>query len=480
MDASKYLVLLVLLSLHVLGNGHEIEPERPTKLTSRNFHTILSLDDPWIVVFLEDYAKKEPELIALATSVVGVVQVGFVDMDDPECDELIEAKHVSRPHIRVYEFGEENKERPLHVSTYEEAVEAALESYPDTFERITAENIPLFYSKAMREQKPRKLPVIYFSDTDRVKPVLRYFSITLKSIFSFGMLVNPTRDLMGNLSIENLPQLIVLTHLNLKSGAFEIIKYDKKAYGPYNVPGVLRFLLGVQNESGDKKHRKTLEKLLNVEMNDKPSRKQQPGVEELTYSSIDRICGSKSTAVCVIAFLGNSNKEYIKEKEAILDRVRKSETVRLGAIEINGKAAAEGCRAFNLHGTHSVHSARKSTVEDHHVRYSWLNATCHENIAEAFAVDMTQLPFVIAVKRLNKEFAHHIGSFSFGDLREFLLAVLSRRKRMTNYKKFPLWLTKDCRLTKTSCLDGICRDAKKRNKKRGPKLSGAGGDRTEL
>ncbi|XP_065069532.1 uncharacterized protein LOC135694642 [Rhopilema esculentum] len=445
MDASKYLVLLVLLSLHVLGNGHEIEPERPTKLTSRNFHTILSLDDPWIVVFLEDYAKKEPELIALATSVVGVVQVGFVDMDDPECDELIEAKHVSRPHIRVYEFGEENKERPLHVSTYEEAVEAALESYPDTFERITAENIPLFYSKAMREQKPRKLPVIYFSDTDRVKPVLRYFSITLKSIFSFGMLVNPTRDLMGNLSIENLPQLIVLTHLNLKSGAFEIIKYDKKAYGPYNVPGVLRFLLGVQNESGDKKHRKTLEKLLNVEMNDKPSRKQQPGVEELTYSSIDRICGSKSTAVCVIAFLGNSNKEYIKEKEAILDRVRKSETVR-----------------------------------DHHVRYSWLNATCHENIAEAFAVDMTQLPFVIAVKRLNKEFAHHIGSFSFGDLREFLLAVLSRRKRMTNYKKFPLWLTKDCRLTKTSCLDGICRDAKKRNKKRGPKLSGAGGDRTEL
>ena len=111
------------------------------------------------------------------------------------------------------------------------------------------------------------LDVFFIADTDRVKPVLRYFSITLKSIFSFGMLVNPTRDLMGNLSIENLPQLIVLTHLNLKSGAFEIIKYDKKAYGPYNVPGVLRFLLGVQNESGDKKHRKTLEKLLNVEMN---------------------------------------------------------------------------------------------------------------------------------------------------------------------------------------------------------------------
>ena len=95
MDVSKYLVLLVLFSLHFLGNGHEIEPEKPTKLSSRNFHTILSLDDPWIVVFLEDYAKKEPELIALATSVVGVVQVGFIDMDDPECDELIEAKVIS-------------------------------------------------------------------------------------------------------------------------------------------------------------------------------------------------------------------------------------------------------------------------------------------------------------------------------------------------------------------------------------------------
>ena len=66
---------------------------------------------------------------------------------------------------------------------------------------------------------------------------------------------------------------------------------------------------------------------------DKPSRKQQQGVEELTYSSIDRICSSRSTAVCVIAFLGNSNKEYIKEKEAILDRVRKSETLRVGRFK---------------------------------------------------------------------------------------------------------------------------------------------------
>ena len=67
--------------------------EKPKKLAQRNFHTILSMDDPWIVVFVEDYdAKKESELIKLATSVAGLVQVGFVDMDDPENDDLIEAK----------------------------------------------------------------------------------------------------------------------------------------------------------------------------------------------------------------------------------------------------------------------------------------------------------------------------------------------------------------------------------------------------
>ena len=39
----------------------------------------------------------------------------------------------------------------------------AMESYPDRLERITDETIPSFYSQAMKEQKPRKLPVIYLS-----------------------------------------------------------------------------------------------------------------------------------------------------------------------------------------------------------------------------------------------------------------------------------------------------------------------------
>ncbi len=67
--------------------------EKPTRLTAKNFHDILSMEDPWIVVFVEDYDKqKEIELVALATSVVGLVQIGFVNMDDADNDELIEAK----------------------------------------------------------------------------------------------------------------------------------------------------------------------------------------------------------------------------------------------------------------------------------------------------------------------------------------------------------------------------------------------------
>ena len=87
------IISMLFFTLYSKCSAHEISPEKPTKLTSRNFHIILSLDDPWIVIFLEDYdAKKEAELVALATSVVGLAQIGFVDMDDPDSEELVEAK----------------------------------------------------------------------------------------------------------------------------------------------------------------------------------------------------------------------------------------------------------------------------------------------------------------------------------------------------------------------------------------------------
>ena len=54
------------------------------------------MNDPWIVVYTEGYTKKkETELIYLATTLLGMVQVGFVDIDDPDCDELIEAKVIT-------------------------------------------------------------------------------------------------------------------------------------------------------------------------------------------------------------------------------------------------------------------------------------------------------------------------------------------------------------------------------------------------
>ena len=61
----------------------------------------------------------------------------------------------------------------------------------------------------------------------------------------------------------------------------------------------------------------------------KSSPDDQKGVEELTYSSRERICGSSSTALCVIAFLDNENKAYIKSKEEVLDKIRKSRTLRV-------------------------------------------------------------------------------------------------------------------------------------------------------
>ena len=89
---------IFLVSFLVLGCIFDVElqesyTEKPTKLTQRTFHTILSMDDPWIVAFIEDFdSKKESDMIKLATSVAGLVQVGFVDMDDPDNDDLIDAK----------------------------------------------------------------------------------------------------------------------------------------------------------------------------------------------------------------------------------------------------------------------------------------------------------------------------------------------------------------------------------------------------
>ena len=86
-------LLIILVALVALFRSEEATPEKPTKLTSRNFHDILSMDDPWIVVFAEEYNElKERELIALTNSVAGLIQIGVVDMEDPDSDELIEAK----------------------------------------------------------------------------------------------------------------------------------------------------------------------------------------------------------------------------------------------------------------------------------------------------------------------------------------------------------------------------------------------------
>ena len=50
----------------------------------------------------------------------------------------------------------------------------------------------------------------------------------------------------------------------------------------------------------------------------------------MTHSSISRICGSGSTALCVIAFLAQDNDDDdIKEKEEILNKVRTSATLRV-------------------------------------------------------------------------------------------------------------------------------------------------------
>lgn len=88
--AFLYLSLSNLLELVKMEATHI---ERPTRLTPRNFHLILSMDDPWIVAFLEDFdSRKESELTSLATSVAGLVKVGLVDLDDADNDDLIEAK----------------------------------------------------------------------------------------------------------------------------------------------------------------------------------------------------------------------------------------------------------------------------------------------------------------------------------------------------------------------------------------------------
>ena len=57
--------------------------------------------------------------------------------------------------------------------------------------------------------------------------------------------------------------------------------------------------------------------------------------------------------------------------------------------------------------------------------------------------------------------ANHIGSFSYHDLREFLLSVLSGRRATGKYDKFPKWQTKDCRITKMKCADGVCQDSRR-------------------
>ena len=104
--------------------------------------------------------------------------------------------------------------------------------------------------------------LLLFSDADRVIPPLRYFAIALKDIFSFATLSNPSEELLKNFSISLLPQLIVLSHLNLKTGEFEMLRYDREIFGALNVGNILRFLIGVQNEVGDKKHRETMQRLI--------------------------------------------------------------------------------------------------------------------------------------------------------------------------------------------------------------------------
>lgn len=140
-------VILVIFSVffstqHLKSSSFEITPEKPTKLTSRNFHIILSLDDPWIVIFLEDYdAAKQAELVALATSVVGLVQIGFVDMDDSESEELVEAK-VIQDSVFVFKF--ENQTSIVLLTT------KFCEIFYMEYFRFRLVTSPMFWSRAVQ------------------------------------------------------------------------------------------------------------------------------------------------------------------------------------------------------------------------------------------------------------------------------------------------------------------------------------------
>ncbi len=55
------------------------------------------------------------------------------------------------------------------------------------------------------------------------------------------------------------------------------------------------------------------------------------GVQQMTSSSINNICGPNSLALCVVAFLSADDVKDVKVKENVLDSVRKSKTLRVSA-----------------------------------------------------------------------------------------------------------------------------------------------------
>ncbi|TYZ67082.1 hypothetical protein PybrP1_007674 [[Pythium] brassicae (nom. inval.)] len=281
------------------------------------------------------------------------------------------------------------------------AVPVALATIPDQVQvlRSTAE-LNAFVSRAVAA---KALPVVLFSAKSEPPPVLKAVALSLPAWnVAVGVVLGAAPEVKAQFSLPRTTAtafvcLVVRpadADAAVPEGAspFGVVKYDKKALGPYTYANMMRFLLSVLSEYP------------------------HPKLEGDDFAVDEPLGSGTDSADTLVPYLEQHNLPALCSGSVIC---------AIGFFDAHAAALLDPESALSRAMRVLTQVAATSKQSREPFRFMWTNGRCQRAFAEAFGVGAFQMPTVVVYAPSKRRYAANVGTFTEENTRGFLQGVLS-------------------------------------------------------
>lgn len=194
---------------------------------------------------------------------------------------------------------------------------------------------------------------IFLLDKRVVSPLFRAITLKYSKYFNFGVMRKPSRELMHNFQVKQLPAILVM--IATESADREMIKfssvfYDTKEYGGISYLNLTRFFYSVHakhwaDHPDAKKYKGKLglreyfvDDVKEILLRDFESEQGKDGTSdketakgsrevEITFENHERVCTDSSLGLCLIYFVEAKNKKAVKKDLRLFNDLQKMSSI---------------------------------------------------------------------------------------------------------------------------------------------------------